>query len=404
VALRYFPQYEIELIRAKDLRLARTKFGPRDALLEDANGSARRLSVAQWAVQNPSRRGSADSVCAGWELGDNEQEEPLTLSRKLTKSSVPLGGLPCYMRFTRAVNNFLRYEKFHIQTLDPDYPTHRVCLVVWDTFIVLVTAIFALVIPFQIGLNYYPEAYSHLYSGIDAVLLVDLYVRCHTAVQVKGVVLRDRAAIRQQIPNFWLVLFVSLPLDLLAYLAADSNQARPYCQVHRIVLLRGVLRRLFKAWGDHGKGAIQNLITVLFVIIWGVHLLACVWAKWGIRDDCRSSWVAQFPLLATTSVVPECRNRTVWSPIDRTCRMDLLQTGVGAEAVVGKVQTYAISLYFVVVVSATIGFGDIVPSNTIEREVCCVLMFAGSVMIAALLACIAVSIQVSPQLLRSMLA
>jgi hypothetical protein len=71
-----------------------------------------------------------------------------------------------------------------------------------------------------------------------------------------------------------------------------------------------------------------------------------------------------------------------------------LKPGAGAEAVTSKVETYAISLYFVVVASATIGFGDIVPSNTIEREVCCVLMFSGSVMISAMLACIAVAIQV----------
>jgi len=47
------------------------------------------------------------------------------------------------------------------------------------------------------------------------------------------------------------------------------------------------------------------------------------------------------------------------------------------EAIEGSVQTYFLSLYFVTQTFTTVGYGDVNPSNTLERVFVVILMLAG---------------------------
>ena len=49
-------------------------------------------------------------------------------------------------------------------------------------------------------------------------------------------------------------------------------------------------------------------------------------------------------------------------------------------------QAYLGSVYYVLVVASTYGFGDILPSNPVERLMSCFLMYGGQIAIAVLLA------------------
>ena len=98
-------------------------------------------------------------------------------------------------------------------------------------------------------------------------------------------------------------------------------------------------------------------------VIFSIHIAACV--SWLIRVlTSESDQVETF--LARMSPDPD-------TPID-------------IHSAVGKVEAYVIAAYFTTTVFSTVGFGDITPSNTIERFSCMCLMLTGVLIFGTLLA------------------
>ena len=61
-------------------------------------------------------------------------------------------------------------------------------------------------------------------------------------------------------------------------------------------------------------------------------------------------------------------------------------TPIDIHSAVGKVEAYVIAAYFTTTVFSTVGFGDITPSNTVERAMCMCLMLTGVLIFGTLLA------------------
>jgi hypothetical protein len=111
------------------------------------------------------------------------------------------------------------------------------------------------------------------------------------------------------------------------------------------------------------------VFDVVIATVFILHWLACIWAYMGGSDR--------------LSERADKRGSTTW----------LQNVGyLGDEPSAGAV--YAVSYYFAVVVCATIGFGDILPTNSIERSVTCVFLIFGTVIFSSILASFTVLMQV----------
>ncbi|KAJ3382973.1 Kinesin-like protein kif27 [Entophlyctis sp. JEL0112] len=238
----------------------------------------------------------------------------------------------------------------------------------WERFVVLLTMINCIIIPYIISFkDFYPIAWIISYF-IDAVFLLDIYVKFHIAYLQNGlwVVFPKEMALNYLYSRqFCFDVFANLPVDLIGFgWVHDTDMALYVIAVARSVKMVRVvwLIKYFRKQETKLHAGFQLQIVKFFCYLVTLeHCVACTWfaiaCPHGTPDSCRDpSWVtggdSTYVLSAMPLVVNGNWTASQWS-------------------------IYVQSLYWTVTTMTTTGYGDITAKNDGERVFSLVTMILG---------------------------
>jgi hypothetical protein len=232
---------------------------------------------------------------------------------------------------------------------------------------------------------------------VDILFMSDIAVTFHTAFYDNdGFLIEDHMKIAVHYFRSWFLLDVasSMPLDALICTfdkeAADPSILRLIKGLRLAKLARmAKFFKIIRKWEiASGSNAILRtalrVSKILCFMLCSVHLAACLWmAVVFLSNDCFEQDLVDGRCLCVQSVqvggdddepVGHCQNRnwlTKYEP-------EILERN-SEERAAAK---YLASSYFAVVALTTVGFGDITPTNDVERVCALVLALGGAVVFA----------------------
>jgi CRP-like cAMP-binding protein len=222
----------------------------------------------------------------------------------------------------------------------------------WDLFILPLLAASSILIPYQIAFQHQVTFFgSVLVYAIDIFFLVDIGFGFRTTYRERGEVVTDSGKIARRYRRSF------FPFDLLAAIPFDAVLL-PWSDVEfggvSIVLFVRLLRllrmvRLFvifkrwerQSWTNAGYLRIAKLICVVVLVL---HWVACAWFLVPFLEG--------FP-------------PTSWAATEGLQNSD-------------TASRYIRSLYWVIVTTTTVGFGDITPNRNIEYVFTMFVMILGA--------------------------
>jgi CRP-like cAMP-binding protein len=218
-----------------------------------------------------------------------------------------------------------------------------------DVLRLLLAIVSVVVITYELAFVHQPRlGTSVLIYAIDAAFLFDIWSRRRSTNAERDTGWADPSRIYAvAMPAYGLLLLGNLPIDLLFFIGDGELWGISLVlwvrlfRVIRVGELSSALRRLERE--DWFNTAALRIVRLVILVGLVVHLLACMWYL--------IPYVREFPADS-------------W-PV--------------AEAIVGASPgySYLLSLYWVVTVSTSVGFGDIVPGNTGEYVFALVTMIVG---------------------------
>ena len=221
--------------------------------------------------------------------------------------------------------------KFHI------YPTHNFFLF-WEFFVMIVTIFYFIVIPIEIAFGQHDRAMDKPFISTILVFFIDILLNFNTAFYSRGQLITSKAKIFENYlkGRFFTDLF-SLSYLILNQLGGYSSENWPIKAFAFTFLLRVKnLSRVVSQFEeflfcDEDSSNIVSFIRLLVNILLFSHWSACIWKIVG-TSNANSGWLAYYHV----------DNQGIFSQ-------------------------YVFSLYYVVVVINTVGFGDVVSQTTGER-------------------------------------
>ncbi|KAJ3354426.1 Kinesin-like protein kif27 [Entophlyctis luteolus] len=238
----------------------------------------------------------------------------------------------------------------------------------WERFVVLLTMINCIIIPYMISFkDFYPIAWIISYF-IDAVFLLDIYVKFHIAYLQNGlwVVFPKEMALNYLYSRqFCFDVFANLPVDLIGFgWAHDTDIALYVIAVARSVKMVRVvwLINYFRKQETKLHAGFQLQIVKFFCYLVTLeHCVACMWfaiaCPHGTPDSCRDpSWV---------------------TGADNSYELSAMPLVVNGNWTASEWSIYVQSLYWTVTTMTTTGYGDITAKNDGERVFSLVTMILG---------------------------
>lgn len=196
---------------------------------------------------------------------------------------------------------------------------------------------------------------------IDLSFTVDICLNFFTAYENGGVLVTDRKAIRHHYARTWLIpdILATFPWDTLA-LSLQIDRSKPnilqlphYFRLVRLFKLIQLTRILRLKQGFTQlevrlrlKYGYIRLAGLFFSVVFMAHWFACLFFYFGSIGGFEMNWITQ----------------------------EGVPTDLHGQ--------YIAALYFSVYTITTIGYGDVVPENTLERSFTTVIMFLGAAMFA----------------------
>lgn len=236
----------------------------------------------------------------------------------------------CLMR----IHHMLKSKAFKFIIL----PTDRMKLL-WDILIALLTISYLIIIPFKIGF-YKNEILTPLTDNTNIAALVmflfDIVINFNTAFYSKGELIVSRNRI---FTNYFYGQFLKDILSLTFFISLSENfnfflsfQLTSVLYLLRIQNLAKIISRLEEfIFTDENTANIISFIRLIFNIYLFAHWSACIWKLIGEYEG-EGGWISYYS-----------------SDND------------------SDLHTYINSLYYVIVVINTVGFGDIVARTLTEK-------------------------------------
>lgn len=234
----------------------------------------------------------------------------------------------------------------------------------WDMYVLVMLVYVATVSVFVysfLGLLGPTSPWFWVERFIDVSFAVDIFLNFFTAYEKIGVLVTDRKAIRRHYARTWLIpdVLATFPWDALG-LSLQDDTSKPnilklprYLRLVRLLKLirltrilrlkQGVTKLEVKLRLKYGYIRLAGLILSVMLT---AHWFACLFFYFGSIGGFKMTWVSQEGI-----------------PIDLYGR-------------------YIASLYFSVYTITTIGYGDVVPENTLERSFTTIIMFLGAAVFA----------------------
>lgn len=236
----------------------------------------------------------------------------------------------------------------------------------WDVVVIMALSTTAFLLPFEVALldtEHPPRVVYVIGKVLDLVFIVDIFVSFNIAYTItgsSGATGGDRYDKRpcKIIANymavpfsnnltsgwFWPDVLTVVPWE--EFPGIEKLSELRLVRVLRLVRMLRLVRviKLFKRWQTHSgfSFSLVNLLTCGTCTLLLVHWLACLWAHLGL-----------YPFMESGS-----REVYSWLSNHLTQGQDVENMDV--------LQIYSNALYLCTVVLTTVGFGDIVPTNTVE--------------------------------------
>ena len=252
----------------------------------------------------------------------------------------------------------------------------NLALLTWTTFEIPVSMLF---MEQDVGENDLTQgckwdAFMIINLIVDTLFLIDVVISFNTAyLDRNSILIDDRRAIACNYLKSWFILDLStsIPLDQIICtlgLGADSSQVVRTIKIIRLLKLARILRflRILKKWEMiTGSKTIRNasrMSKFVALMIFVTHMSACLWMVPVMHGDCT--------LDSESFLEGACTN---W--LD-TYEPRLAKPGVH------WARRYLASMYFAIVTLCTVGYGDVVPTNDLERVFAGGLALCGGVIFA----------------------
>jgi len=273
-----------------------------------------------------------------------------------------------------------KYEKAR-SLLMPDSLTRAVwdavnlCLLTWTTFEIPVSMLFTTHDLQETGLTCTWNTFMIVNFIVDTLFLVDVGISFNTAYYDSNAILvDDRRMIAMHYMTTWFFLDVgtSIPLDqIICTLGLGANingQILRSVKIIRLLKLARILKfmRILKKWelvsGSKTVRTASRMCKFVALMIFVTHMAGCMWMIPVVHGNCAPD--------SELFLAGACTN---WL---NNYAPELMQ---GSAPWSSK---YLASLYFAVVTLSTVGYGDVLPSNDLERCVAALLALAGAVIFA----------------------
>ncbi|CAM9269782.1 unnamed protein product [Ascophyllum nodosum] len=249
----------------------------------------------------------------------------------------------------------------------PDQP-HKLR---WDAGISMVCVLVAVLTPFRIAFaGIASKRWMVFDETVDALFVVDILLRLRTAYVASAA---NNIIVYITVPGMIIkhylrgCMILDIASTLPSYLLGLSDKyfralgVLKLLRVGRVAALSEQLHRLseqevISSGGSRPKGWLRGIqvdvsrwcidvAQILIVIIYASHIFGCLWWVTSRYDDGQRSWWGQDGL-----------------DIDDT------------------MSTYIASIYWAATTITTVGYGDITPTNDLERAVACLTMVCGTTM------------------------
>jgi hypothetical protein len=247
-------------------------------------------------------------------------------------------------------------------------------LLTWTTFEIPVSMLFMEHAPEydNVSLGCKWDAFMIINLIVDTLFLIDVLVSFNTAYLDKNAILvDDRRAIACNYMKSWFLLDVStsIPLDqILCTLRTGDGDIVRLIKIFRLLKLARILRfvRILKKWemitGSKTVRNVSRMSKFVALMIFVTHMSACMWMVPVMHGECAPH--------SDDFLEGACTN---W--LD-TYDPRLAKPGVN------WARRYLASMYFAIVTLCTVGYGDIVPTNDLERVFAGGLALCGGVIFA----------------------
>ncbi|KAM3146812.1 hypothetical protein pb186bvf_000966 [Paramecium bursaria] len=205
--------------------------------------------------------------------------------------------------------------------------------ITWDILILIAVLLSLFYVPIQLSFNF--DEPLLIYIAFDFLpawlLLIDIFINCLTAYYKQGVIHRDDIIKHYAQSTLIVDLIIVIPA-LLATLGIQQVRFFLLLRVFRVSRMVESIEELINLKESYAN--IFQLIKLGFFIILVCHFCACIWAYLGIYQLQQGyhCWLIEYNLENSTFI------------------------GV-----------YVTSLYFSVITTLTIGYGDISPTTDIEK-------------------------------------
>jgi len=376
-------------------------------------GACERYSARQREVQV-----QLWEACISSELQRMRSPVHGTKARRM-KSKILIGGEASEVaRLNPEVFSYMRLDElkfeqvFATRTLDPEsgakvtdnetesdvlrryiVPPHHSRKVKWDLFVGALVLYSVMVIPFRFGFGIQDDGFSEAIDcTVDFLFFVDICLSFRTGyLDSEGGVNTIPSHIRNRYLRGWFVIDLISTLPWAAIVSASVPEAKQNTAASRLLRFTRLTRMLKMARVikiarlsklavssvDVSTNAIRlvGMCTKIFV---PAHILACFWYYFTSEgssghDPCGAG------LLGCGSAEADLPGPSHW--VDHQVRKYSLSHAVASTADTdSSLDKYVISLYWVFTTMTTVGYGDVIPTNNMERVFAvCVILFGATV-------------------------